>query len=135
MILVVDWDPNVLRELSEYLLELLPEAEVRIFIDPFWAVKYAYGSQIDMIFTETEMLGLNGSTIIHLIRNRQKKNIPAFYVTGPEELYVKYSHQTCVDGFLKKPIAKESVKKLLAGISGKWGRFTEEPEKRERAEV
>ena len=129
--MIVDRDTDVLEKLSGYLLELLPKAEIHTFIDPFWAVKYAYGSRIDMIFTETEMLGLNGSTVIRLVRNRQKEDIPAFYVTESEELYRRCSHQICANGLLKKPITKENVKRLLAGIPEEWEYSMEERESAE----
>lgn len=115
-IIVVDLDPGALSLLSKYLKILLPQAEINTFTDPFWSVKYAYNNQVDMIFTETKMRGLNGADVIRLVRRHENGFIPALYVTESEEEYEEEFCQTPANGFLKKPISIEQLQDLITKI-------------------
>jgi two-component SAPR family response regulator len=111
-IIAVDNHIGHLARLKNYLVEICScEESIVGFTDPLLAVKYCVNNNIDILFTEVDMRGIDGFTLINLIRKYNSKMVINI-VTQTNE-YQQKANECNVSRYILKPVSIETLKDIL----------------------
>jgi len=110
-ILAVDPDPAELLCLTESLRETGGGISVESFCDPLAAVKFAYGNEVDEVYTVLAMKRMRGEQMAALLRKRNPGIRFRFIVDGgapcTDEL------RSLADGFIFRPFSRKTLQRTL----------------------
>lgn len=116
-IMVVDDDVEILNVLANFI-----EQDGHFMIgssDPREALELLSKIEVDMIITDYQMPGMNGSEFAKRVRTKDKK-IPIIYLSGMKFFtnFKTDEHSLSIAGFLAKPFSKADVSKAMKKIFG-----------------
>ncbi len=111
-IIAVDDEELQLETILEYLQELYPHAEIRGFTRVSDALTHLDGSMPDVAILDINMPGnINGISLGEILRKKNKR-IKLLYCTGYAE-YAMDAYKMHANGYLRKPVQKEELKKEM----------------------
>ncbi len=111
-IIAVDNHRENLARLKNYLVEICSYEESIIeFTDPLLAVKYGVNNNVDILFTEVDMRGIDGFNLIKIIKKYNPKMIVNI-VTETDKYQVKAAEYN-VFRYILKPVSIETLKDIL----------------------
>lgn len=108
MDIIVTAHKEILRSLTDIMLELYPEERVIPIYDSMSAVQYAYYNHVDMVYADISTPPMD---IVHmggLIRKKQPQ--VRLYMIADSEKYVKIARDCSYDGYYLRPVTAESLK-------------------------
>lgn len=109
-IIAVDNHINDLERLGECLANVYSgKDEILKFTDPLMAAKYGMNNDVDIVYTEVDMRGIDGFALVELLK-KHNPNMKSNIVTA-DNRYKNEAFQKNTSGYLVKPIAIEDVKK------------------------
>lgn len=110
-IMVVDDDKTCLRELAECIKKNYLQCEVIEFSNGKKALEYGSQNKLDAVFTEVNLRGINGFSLIKELR-KYNKDIDVTFVTDTDE-YAVDAFQIHADSYILKPISDDAIQKKL----------------------
>lgn len=117
-VLIVDDDIQVLKTMALYLADI---AEVFTVTGGRQAVEYVQQHHMDVILLDINMPGMDGFKTLEQFRNlKECINVPIVLVTGQSDRYTVMSSLCMgVDGYLVKPVKKESLREKVIEVFNK----------------
>ncbi|WP_075718934.1 response regulator [Roseburia sp. 499] len=114
-VLIVDDDIQALETMSLYLEDM---AEVFTVTGGRQAIEFVQQHHMDVILLDVDMPGMNGFKTLEQFRNlKECINVPVVLVTGKRDKYtVMNSVVMGVDGYLVKPVDKESLSRKVTEV-------------------
>ena len=114
-VLIVDDDMQALETMSLYLEDM---AEVFTVTGGRMAIEFVQQHHMDVILLDVDMPGMNGFKTLEQFRNlKECINVPVVLVTGKRDKYtVMNSVVMGVDGYLVKPVDKESLRRKVTEV-------------------
>ena len=124
-ILVVDDEPQDLEVMSLHLRDI---AEVHTVPSGKKAIEYVKQNEVDIILLDVEMPNMDGfQTLERLRRIEGCINVPVILVTGIRDMdTVLNSAIMGVDGYLVKPVEKETLQKKVLEVYRRKNAYQEE---------
>ncbi len=107
-ILAVDTDRSALLTLTHCLCSMYPDDEIKPFFDPLLAVQYAFHHEVNAVYTEIAMKGLNGFELMRLIGSKQTSPVLFVFVTETND-YRAAARCFMADGYTLKPVNREKL--------------------------
>ena len=85
--------------------------------DPKEALKFVDGMNVDLIITDYEMPGLNGTEFVQKLRDKGITT-PVFYLSSGSNLSkYKYDKDSLnISGFIVKPFSKDQIKDTIEKV-------------------
>lgn len=106
-VLLVDDEKILLNKLLKLVKEELPQAQCYAFTKAQEAVEFSTGNQVDAIFLDIQMRGMDGLQVARLVQeNNPKVNI--IFCTGFSDYALDALEINC-SGYLLKPITQEKI--------------------------
>lgn len=120
-VLIVDDDIQALETMSLYLTDV---ADVFTVNAGRQAIEYVQLHHVDVILLDVDMPIMDGFKTLEQLRNlKECINIPVIFVTGKKDKYtVMNSVFMGVDGYLVKPVDKESLQNKVMEVYNKKGK-------------
>lgn len=115
-ILVVDDEPNVAMVLADALVNLSHTYDLVVAETPTLALEKARSQKVDLVITDYKMPGMDGLTLIKLLR-QEFPDMAAILMTGhgSEELQQTAAEQR-VDQFMSKPFALTDIRQVVRTV-------------------
>lgn len=110
-IIAVDDEKLALRDLTQILELVLPEASVSGFRTPQEALAHAWAVPVDIAFLDVEMKGMNGLELAKQLKDiRGRTNI--VFATGFSQ-YAVDAFSVCASDYILKPVEPEAIRRAL----------------------
>lgn len=113
--IIVDDDPDVIEQLTEYITELPELHLIKSYINPLQALKEISlsQSQTDILFTDIEMPALSG---LELAKKLRDKFTWLVIVSGYQQ-YAIDGYQINANNFLTKPFNLKKLKSIITALN------------------
>ncbi|MFP4164499.1 MAG: response regulator [Chitinispirillaceae bacterium] len=103
--------------ITSLLKNILPEADFIEAADGFQVLEHYKNNEIDLIFMDVQMPGMDGLRATEAIRSKEKNSLKRIPIIAQTASATKEEKERCltagVDGFLTKPIDPEKLKACL----------------------
>ena len=108
-IICVDDHPIMLKGLSSNISQLFPNAIIGAFANAEEAVEFAKENGCDVLISEIELVGVDGLTLAHQIKDLNSKVNIIFLTVCDEREYAKEVMNIKPSGYLVKPAKAEQL--------------------------
>lgn len=107
-IVAVDPVPEELLELTDSISKVHEGAIVEGFGDPLLAVKYAYGTKVDALYTVTAMKRMSGFELGKLLRVHDQR-IQLHFIGNSEREKID-AMRLMADSYITRPVTAEALR-------------------------
>ena len=108
-IICVDDHPIMLKGLSSNISQLFPNAIIGAFANAEETVEFAKENGCDVLISEIELVGVDGLTLAHQIKDLNSKVNIIFLTVCDEKEYAKEVMKIKPSGYLVKPAKAEQL--------------------------
>ena len=115
-IVCVDDHPIMLKGLSIYIRQLLPDAIIGTFSRGDEALEFAKENGCDILISEIELCGVDGLTLAKKIKKMNPKVNIIFLTVCDEKEHAKEVFMIKPSGYLVKPANKEQLEAELNNL-------------------
>lgn len=113
-IMLVDDERPALQSLKRAIIKALPNAVISSFTAPSKAIGFVHENQIDVVFLDIEMGGINGLTLAKAIKDiHGETNI--VFVTGYSQ-YAVDAFDVSASDYLLKPVSPDAIAKAMGRL-------------------
>ncbi len=113
-IYVVDDEPIICEGAMSAIRDAAPQAQTESFTDPFLAWEHLQKEQVDVIFLDIEMPGVNGIDLAKKIKAVQPACNIIFVTAYPQ--YQTDAWEMRASGYVLKPLSRERIREELAEL-------------------
>lgn len=113
-IVALDDEENSLKHLYNTIIKVVPDAVVVPYLKQKGALDYVSNNNVDVIFSDIAMPGMDGIEFAKVIKNVNPK-INIIFVTGFSE-YAGKAFSVYPSGYINKPVNEEDIKRELDNL-------------------
>ncbi len=106
VVLIVDDQPTNCHLLTEIARGFCPEGQIVAFCDPFAAVEFAQGHDVDLVLTDYRMPQMTGVELVRALRRLEHLHEPPIVcITAVEDVQIRYeAFDAGANDYLNRPL-------------------------------
>lgn len=112
-ILIVDDERKARKYLSDFILSVMPDAEITHAKFPYAALEMVDHNDFDIVFADIQMPQMNGIEMIREIKKKGKEPFVVMISAYDKFEYAQEAMECGASGYLLKPFSRERVEQIM----------------------